>query len=825
MASKKIIRFLFVISITLGILTHSALAGPGNCDKFDFPINPQGGVDWPHTVKVIKQDTLVYEDAISFSTTSSLNFNKSLRVLDLQGDRVQVGHVTTLAPLGWVERSALLCALSPLKGSKSGLEQKLYIQTATEVRGEKPTTVKAYPSPDLQGCEGQCRELSRFEGYFVFDIEGKPENEGEKECKECKYLLSETYKLDDTSQLVGWVSGENGFIWDTAYGMRPQENLIFPEGTVIDGKDMSGQERTICAYEQVENALNDPLGTCLPILGGDRWYLSEHRIPILEKVEQGGQEFYQVVLPLPGRGVKKEGEKIIIDPKDIIRNPGIDTLITMKHVDVLFLIDGTKSMVHHLQAVKGAQIEGKEGIVQQIVKTLQEEEAFKEAQFRFGFRIYRDTYAGELELDEGLPLSPACELTLEAKERNIQEFGTAIDRVVVTEEARDDYAENLFGGIKRATRDLAPCPENTKLLFIIGDCGYDADTQQSRGITPVEISSLVRSLKGGDEIKNIVTFFIQTPQYTGAVKNLQEYAHAYNLFTEQAHSILRQVLGPDRGNEIENYFMTTDAADLNAKILTGVKQFSNAQVINELILDLRGGTSLKNAIERLQGSEEYNNIPGLFWDLVEQGSCKKLGEQCTERTYDTVVDAYIPISEDIVEDVWLKSEDLDTWISLLRNFDSTQISQLSGTEIRQAFVDAMKEGLEKVIRKPLYEDTKEPLREYLKRKGGLPVSDTSPLFRYSIADLLDPDAVPDCEVIRLTIWVNNSKQMLNILYHGDLRPVYTEEAFPGECPTGEHIPFISGDIQSAPLGKNPDMRYDHSFQKAKVYWVPKEFLP
>jgi hypothetical protein len=67
--------------------------------------------------------------------------------------------------------------------------------------------------------------------------------------------------------------------------------------------------------------------------------------------------------------------------------------------------------------------------------------------------------------------------------------------------------------------------------------------------------------------------------------------------------------------------------------------------------------------------------------------------------------------------------------------------------------------------------------------------------------------------------------MLNIVYHGDLRPMHTEEKFPGECPTGQNIPFISGDILSVPLGKNADMRYNHSFQKANVYWVPKKFLP
>jgi len=813
------IRTIILCCLFLAVLPEPAPAGRGSCTQFNFPIGPEGNVDWPHTVKTLQHDVPVYDSAASFATVSTLPFNKSLRVLDAQDQRVQVGHVSTLAPLGWVERTHLLCTLLPLKG-QSGLEQKLYIRTATEVRQEKPTTVKAYPAPDLQGCNGLCRELSRFEGYFVFDIEGEDESADQSQWR---YLLSENYKLDDTSQLVGWVSGEYGFIWDTAYGLRPGENLVFPEG-----HELAEQERAICAYQRLEDAIADPEGKCLPILGGDRWYLSEHRIPILEQTDYQGQRFYRVVLPLAGTGAEyqKEAGKIrIVKPGQFAQNPGIDSLLQMKHVDVLFLIDGTKSMLHHLQAVKGSQERGVEGVVQQIMDTLQKDDAFKEAQFRFGFRIYRDTYAGAEELGEGLPLSPECELTLEAKERNLREFADAIDRVVVTEEAQDDYAENLYGGIQQAIRDLLPCPDNTKLLFIIGDCGYDAEAQRQRGVTPVEMNSLAERLRGGAGFKNIVTFFLQTPKDVQTAKTPAEYERAYALFTQQARQLLSQILTPERADELDNYLMTTEAADLNERILNGVKQFSNTEAINELVLDLRGGTALQAAIKRLQGSEEYNNIPGLFWDLIEQGSCQQLGAQCQDRIYDTIIEAYIPMSDDIVEDVWLRSDDLDKWISLLRDFDNAQLSALSGTELRKTFVYAMKDSLEKVIRKPLYENTGEPIREYLKRKGGLPVSDTSPLFGYSIADLEDPEAVPDCEISRLTTWVNNSRQMLNIVYHGDLRPVYTPEPFPGECPTGGDIPFISGDIQSAPLGKNPDMRYNHSFQKANVYWVPKAFLP
>jgi len=66
--------------------------------------------------------------------------------------------------------------------------------------------------------------------------------------------------------------------------------------------------------------------------------------------------------------------------------------------------------------------------------------------------------------------------------------------------------------------------------------------------------------------------------------------------------------------------------------------------------------------------------------------------------------------------------------------------------------------------------------------------------------------------------------MLAIANKGDQRPVFKEEKYPDECPGGKNIPLIIGDIGQQPLG-DEDMNYGHSFQKAKIFWIPKAFLP
>ena len=102
---------------------------------------------------------------------------------------------------------------------------------------------------------------------------------------------------------------DNGFVWDTAYGTRPKEDLVFPPGTYLNGEDVSGQDRTVCAYRTLGDAVEGSMDKCLPILGGERWYESEHRIPILDREQRGGQEIYKVVLPLVGTGAQQADEE------------------------------------------------------------------------------------------------------------------------------------------------------------------------------------------------------------------------------------------------------------------------------------------------------------------------------------------------------------------------------------------------------------------------------------------------------------------------------------------------------------------------------------
>ena len=801
---------LIILALPIFFIGNSAQSAEtpiaGSCSGFEIPVTEDGEIDWISSVRVLREEAPIFISKIGNKPSSTQPFGRPLEVVEVGDQRLRVQTLSDEKSLGWIKRSDLLCSDSPLRG-EAGLEQKLYIKTKTAVQGEKPATVKAYPSPSDSNCRNKCRELSRFNGYFIFAIDKKFN----------RFLLADNYVLEDTSSMVGWVDKSDGYIWETAYGLRPREDLKYPKG-----HEKAGQERAICIYPTISDAKSRK--NCKPLLGGDRWYNYADRVPILGRKEK----YYRVIVPLAGTGIqqKKKGEIIIASEVMGRSNKAISSLENLKRMDIFFLIDGTRSMQPYIDVIRGSGAEP--GVVQKIIIAFGKEDAFRGIDLRFGFRVYRDTYAGNSGLGEGLPFDSTCDVSARSLRTNLDKFSEQIGLVKASisdaASGDNDYEENLLGGIEKAMDDMLPCTKNTKILFIIGDHGYNGNAQRARGMKVVDIDVLAHSMKGNKERgeKSIVTFFIQTPNNGAYSKNSNAYQEAYALFRRQAQKIASTILADGRNQEIKTYLLTSDDQRLTEKVINGVKLFGDSRVVNEIIADVKGGTPLVEVITRLQGAKEFKNLPGLFWDIVEQGSCKALGNQCTERIYETVFEGYVEDNDEASIDVWLKSDDLHRWVSLLTLMQD--VRQYGGKEQRVAFVQALVDTLQNVIGKPLYEDTNETLRDYLQRKGGLPVRDNSPLIKYSISSLMDPRQVPNCEILRLAAWVQNAKQMLAIVSKGDRRPVFDQENYPGECPGGKSIPFIDGDIGQRPLGDDT-MNYGHSFQKAKIFWIPKNFLP
>ncbi|RKZ91263.1 MAG: hypothetical protein DRR19_07710 [Candidatus Parabeggiatoa sp. nov. 1] len=773
------------------LLSHfvpaSVQAKDGSCKGHTFPVQRDGksiNTSWP--LRVLRQNTPVYYDAGGSRSKTTLKFGTvldALRISDSQTQgRVEVCESGCLPgeSLGWMDREDLLCDIYPLKNDK-GLERKAFIKTPPqpEIVEEgkhrvKKTTVTAYSCYDST-CKTSYNSLSRFEMYFI--VAEKPQ----------RYLLADKYNLLMAPPLVGWVDKKRIVPWNTTLQLRPKENVNY-----------------IRAFPNLNPSARgvkiDPTAA-VDLAGGNTWYKFPLHVPLLDIKNYG--KYYHV--SAPGIGMKG------FDVEEMNQQTAV--VEKLKHVDVFFLLDGTHSMQASLDAAKK--------FARQIVNELSNQHDYRETHFRFGFRVYRDDFQGarwpgDESIGEGLPLSGICQPKANITQDNQATFNRKIFPVKESDERGDEdpsYEENLFRGIRQAIQDMGNCPNRLKLLFVIGDHG------DNQGQSHKLIQRLTQTFT-----HSVRLFFIQAPNdkpYNA------EYQTAYNLFQTQANSILAQVYpGMDyRGNlkKLNPGTVNQIMAQLATEVVQQVSNHSTSSTINEVIQKLRAGQSVKEIIE--QGMRE-GDLPVLYWQLLKKDLCQTVDEQCEHPVDHRVIDAYIPVSDDLVEEIWIISRDLDNWKSLLRPlFKNIQGKPFDAQ--KREFVRVLKEELMRILGEPLLAQAGETLADVLKRKSGLPVREHSPLMQYTVKEIRN---MQRCEFQRLTKWVESIYTLLNRLTASPtFKVAYSLANFPdSQCPRvsakGRNIKRLTLAPPKA-LGPNDEYRYDHSFRKDTIFSIPKDFLP
>ncbi|MEO5331614.1 MAG: hypothetical protein H7839_06285 [Magnetococcus sp. YQC-5] len=853
---------------------------PGSCASYDFSsFYHNDKLQWAGVARVLRNNTTLYDQESGDKKTGVLLFNQQAEIQEEKKDRVKIRafrYKDHPESHGWVAKSDLLCRNLPIK-SDSGLEMKFFIRTSTVARddsGQEPK-VQPFQDPELKECvggTGHCREgASRFHMYFVFDETDKA------------VLLADRFRLQEDDILLGWVEKANGFLWNNAFSLRPKETLTAP--------DQKGPG-TLCTYERLEDAVSHNQQSCQPVVGGREWFRSSLRIPVLEMVNAKNQHvapesldtdssqrlFYKVALARPGLvGRRVSDEKVAISPTLASRiMPEFKNLTAKKRVDIFFLLDATASMESVIDAVRGTP--EKQGVIQEIIHTLKNTQGFKDTQFRFGFRVYRDPYADKLfpnslgdGVGEGHPLPEACDMDTATQQREFVKFEQAITQVKVTQNDEDDYPENFYGGLDQVLKqDLVPCADNVKLLFVIGDSGYTPSRtevdprgnvrQVPKYARPANRDALARLIRGTNEVgtktNNVIPFFIQTPYRGEHVKHSQAYRLAYDQFESQTKYLLEQSLPPEEvtSGAVKDHAFRMEEENLIPRLVSTVEKLSSSALIDEIILDIRGGAALNAVIERLR--RERIDIPGVYWHILQRGTCGELGTQCEDRVYDTTRIGYIEADDQVVEELWISSGALSSWIRILKGFEG--YFDLPESQLRRALISAMILGLQQEIRRPPIDVAGETPAEYAQRRGGLPVRRHSPLLSYLVPSLsaestarnkdgrlvvLDANkkpmkdkanqeilAAPACELRRLALWAIKSKELLEIVERDHVRPVFKTVPYqPRQCPdataNGRALPQISEAIQQAPLGPDKTYRFGHEIGGMRGYWIPQELLP
>ena len=885
MKIKYNIRFLTLPFVLLALFPSVSVWGEeissGNCATFDFSkFYSNGLLKWSGVARAIRQDAPLFTEDSNNQTNGTLLFNQQAEILEESKSRVKVRSIRFKkhdSSIGWMQKSDLLCHNTPIRGD-SGLELKFFIKTSTTARttDKSEPTVQVFQDPELKSClggTGHCREgASRFHMYFVFDQTDEA------------LLLGDRYRLEEDDLLLGWVGKSNGFIWNNAFSLRPREDLRSPDNT---------GPGTLCTYEQLADALTQNAKACQPVEGGNAWFQSPLRIPVLDLVNAKGEHvapddlaigpasrsirqrrFYKVALARPGLVARRIDEDTVAIAPSLAKEimPEVKSLSAKKQVDIFFVLDATASMEPVIDAVRGT--DQQRGVIQEIIHSLKNTQGFRETQFRFGFRVYRDSYAERRMqsglgdgVGEGLALSKVCDIDAQQQQQALETFQSAIAKVQVTSDDADDYEENSYGGLEQALKeDISACPDHIKLLFVIGDSGYKESSaiQGRRGQNnnnpkyrkPANVETLVRRLRGNDEVgtktNTIIPFFIRTPSRAERVKRPDIYNSAYALFASQANYLLSNSLPAN--TKTSEHFLQMGEENLVARLMQTIAKLGSSELINEIILDVRGGAALTAVIERLR--RERVDIPGVYWHILKQGSCGELGEQCEKRVFDTTKIAYIEANDSLVEELWINSGELSSWIRILRGFEG--YFDLPESQLRRALISAMVLGLQQEIRRPPIDVSGETPAEYAQRRGGLPVRRHSPLLSYNVNSLSSEQvernkdgrlivvkadktpmldnkeqaipAVPACELRRLALWAIRSKELLEIIERDYFKPVfksvpYQARSCPDATQNGRALLKIEGTIQRTALGPDKSYHFAHTLGGRRGYWIPQDLLP
>jgi hypothetical protein len=749
-----------------------------------------------HAAYTLRLNTPVFQNSSGDArVTRALKFGERVVISDPGNgtDRLKIKDSTNQQQIGWAARQSLYCNEKPIRDSGNdgaagtGLYKRVVVRTETAV-ARQVVAKQLYQTP-IAGeprCDGRCATASRFQWFFIYAEEND------------HYLISSAADLrSNRATFEGWLPKGDGYSWNTALGLRPREDLQTLAATTPRTGNLEG---FICAYETEQELLAN--SNCAQIIGGRRWFGLEVRMAVLKETPQ----HYEVLFS----NASTAGQRISTQ--------------SLNQLDVFFVIDGTRSMSGAIEAIKQ---------LSQTINQKLRDKLGSGGVVRYGFRVYRDsTKNGRdgVENSESLELPKAnCGVT------NERDFNDKFRSVrAVDPPGDDDFPENSFGAIAQATEDAGGCPQNNKMIVVIGDHGYDVAKQQSRGHTVWTEAALVQRLQSRIG-KNVTLLFVQIPREANANA---EYTKAYADFERQGRSLLSsyyQGTSIGQANSWGSHFITlpagtatsSAAVDKTWRQVDSLVLPADAQRLED---ELRRGVGLKEAIERVQNNSK-ENIPVLWKERATELLCQQLGPQCDSTVFERVTRAFVKNDGSVVPEVLLSRDQVDHWLRILNVFKT---SPPLGMGARNALVSNWQAGISDVMQVPLGTSAL-PIGAVAQLAGGLPNSARSKLMQYPDGMLRNTTQVPDCEIEYLKQYASKRYDMLNIVHQSDgrVRPIFGQAQAPaGACPNlsqlGRNIPFIDGAVTPELLNR-PSEQTSYSMMHPRsgvqFFWIPVNYLP
>ncbi len=322
-------------------------------------------------------------------------------------------------------------------------------------------------------------------------------------------LLANQPRMDGNTNkvLYGWIDPGNYVPWNQRSCLEPNwaprdvEYFNSPDGKkypIYPDPEMKQEAPTFYRYGVINPDDAKPTSTT-------RFRMNAYstRFPILDQDEAKSNVYKMTTFGTAGRAVINPDRDAIPAEKQAI----INQIEKIKHINIIFVIDGTRSMKPYFAATKEAI---KLGL-----------SYFDPNKFtlRVGAVIYRDYTDGEY-LTEKVPLS-------KPNSPQLLSFLDSAGKYGATSSPSDHtIAEALFKGLEVATDPTAMGfnKDESNIIVVIGDCGNDPN--DTRCLTSEQI---VKRLVANN--MQLISFQVEsnTPL-------------AYQLFNEQMRSIIKDNL-------------------------------------------------------------------------------------------------------------------------------------------------------------------------------------------------------------------------------------------------------------------------------------------
>ncbi|MFK8035296.1 MAG: hypothetical protein AB8B94_14235 [Hyphomicrobiales bacterium] len=830
--SRRLGALIYALPGVLAIAATGAQAQSFNsgCSAVDLTafvsINSEtGAVEYDEKglrIFAVDEGAEIYSQPEGTATNGALAFGQALWILDPgeDYDRLQISEEGSQDALGWVERDVVLCRQDPLRDAETGLWRRVYIQTATRSvgsvqDGEGETEIQPKPlfRGPIQDCDDTCFKVGKFDWFFVYGEENN------------RFLLAKGPSLRpiDSAGVRGWLQSEDGIPWNSSSALRPNVSL--------DQADPN----FLCAYPTLDELRSDT--GCREFLGGLRWFEIDLRLPVIDETE----EAWQVIFKGGGNNLDREELLSLIQQEQGLNN-GREGL---NNLDVLFLIDGTKSIKPAIDAIKGGA--GRPGLVDQLRTTLSSKIGVG-GKFRVGFRVFRDSIPGG---SNGVSQTEKLSLSELDCRTDSNDFTSKFRNVQARDEWAndDDFEENIMDGLRVAMSDLKGCDSHVKLVVVIGDHGYSSQKQRERGKQPVTVSKIVRQMRDQNDFKSPpLLFFIQLPKVDlNTIQNKVGYEKAYKSFETLAGELIREQARffEDPEDPASNAQLRREmSADMFTRLPKGqvtsavisqiadtMNKYLNPRIVNELG---PGGMSVTESIDILR--KRSGGVPILWWKMAEQRLCAEAGDQCTENVLDKVDTLFVRKSDagSLDKDILMTNDQLGEWVNVLRAF-----RDLPGGQLDKGVVALLTESMEGSLSVQLTESyredgTKMDLGEFLQFESGLPTGFGSKLLSYSLGDFNEGSNVPFCEVQFLADMAARHIEILEYLKEGDKLMAYDKlPPDPGFCPNTSEKGLDMETIDSSTVrvinlneaGSTVTRDYTEFVDNKKFYWIPEKYLP